>query len=42
MLAALATLDDDPGARPEAHIFVANKAPRFTITQLLAGGLALP
>jgi hypothetical protein len=29
---ALATLDDDPGVRPEAHIFVASKAPWFTIT----------
>ena len=29
---ALATLDDDPGARPLAHVFVASKAPWFTIT----------
>jgi hypothetical protein len=29
---ALATLDSDPGVRPEAHIFVASKAPWFTIT----------
>ena len=29
---ALATLDDDPGVRPLAHIFVASKAPWFTIT----------
>lgn len=29
---ALATLDDDPGVRPEAHIFVASKAPWFEIT----------
>jgi hypothetical protein len=29
---ALATLDDDPGIRPDAHAFVASKAPWFTIT----------
>jgi len=29
---ALATLDDDPGIRPECHIFVASKAPWFDIT----------
>jgi hypothetical protein len=29
---ALATLDDDPGVRPLAHIFVASKAPWFDIT----------
>ena len=29
---ALATLDSDPGVRPEAPIFVASKAPWFTIT----------
>jgi hypothetical protein len=29
---ALATLDDDPGVRPLAHVFVASKAPWFTIT----------
>jgi hypothetical protein len=29
---ALATLDDDPGVRPDHHIFVANKAPWFEIT----------
>ncbi|HXO90095.1 MAG TPA: GFA family protein [Stellaceae bacterium] len=29
---ALATLDDDPGVRPLAHIFVASKAPWFEIT----------
>jgi hypothetical protein len=28
---ALATLDDDPGLRPAAHIFVAYKAPWFEI-----------
>ena len=29
---ALATLDGDPGARPESHIFVGSKAPWFEIT----------
>jgi hypothetical protein len=29
---ALATLDDDPGVRPESHIFVGSKAPWFEIT----------
>ena len=29
---ALATLDDDPGVRPVAHLFVASKAPWFEIT----------
>jgi hypothetical protein len=29
---ALATLDDDPGARPGSHIFVGNKARWFEIT----------
>ena len=29
---ALATLDDDPGVRPESHIFVGSKAPWFDIT----------
>lgn len=29
---ALATLDDDPGIRPDAHAFIASKAPWFTIT----------
>jgi hypothetical protein len=29
---ALATLDDDPGVRPNAHAFVTSKAPWFTIT----------
>lgn len=31
MFIAVGTLDDDPGARPEAHIFVASKAPWFEI-----------
>ena len=29
---ALATLDDDPGVRPQSHIFVASKAAWFDIT----------
>jgi len=29
---ALGTLDGDPGLRPERHVFVANKAPWFEIT----------
>jgi hypothetical protein len=29
---ALGTLDDDPGARPERHIFVGSKAPWFAIS----------
>jgi hypothetical protein len=29
---ALGVLDDDPGVRPESHVFVANKAPWFEIT----------
>lgn len=29
---ALGTLDDDPGVRPESHIFVHSKAPWFEIT----------
>ena len=28
---ALGSLDDDPGARPERHIFVASKAPWYAI-----------
>jgi hypothetical protein len=28
----LGTLDGDPGLRPERHVFVANKAPWFEIT----------
>src|SRR5438270_5062317 len=29
---ALATLDDDPGVRPDAHAFIIDKSPWFTIT----------
>lgn len=32
---AVGTLDDDPGSRPEAHIFVASKAPWYTIEDAL-------
>jgi hypothetical protein len=32
---ALGTLDTDPGLRPERHVFVANKAPWFEITDAL-------
>src|SRR5215472_3531580 len=33
---ALATLDDDPGLRPDAHAFIVDKAPWFTVTDDLA------
>ena len=39
---ALATLDDDPGVRPAAHAFVANKAPWFEITDDLPQYPRLP
>ena len=29
---ALATLDDDPGVRPDAHAFIVDKALWFTVT----------
>jgi len=29
---ALATFDDDPGVRPDAHAFIVDKAPWFTVT----------
>jgi hypothetical protein len=29
---ALATLDDDPGVRPDAHAFIVDKAPWFAVT----------
>ena len=32
---ALGTLDDDPGARPERHIFVGSKAPWYPIEDRL-------
>lgn len=31
----LGALDDDPGVRPERHVFVANKAPWFDIADAL-------
>lgn len=33
---AIGTLDDDPGVRPDGHIFVKSKAPWFEITDSLA------
>src|SRR5690242_735845 len=33
---ALATLDDDPGVRPDAHAFIIDKAPWFAVTDDLA------
>jgi hypothetical protein len=39
---ALATLDDDPGVRPESHIFVGSKAPWFDITDDLPQFEAMP
>jgi hypothetical protein len=41
----LGTLDDDPGVRPSAHVWVSSKAPWWEITDALpqhAEGLALP
>jgi hypothetical protein len=32
---ALATLDDDPGLRPDAHAFIVDKAPWFTVADNL-------
>jgi hypothetical protein len=32
---ALGTLDDDPGARPECHIYAASRAPWYEITDRL-------
>jgi hypothetical protein len=32
---ALGTLDDEPGVRPECHVFVDSKAPWFEITDTL-------
>jgi hypothetical protein len=39
---ALGTLDDDPGVRPESHIFVDSKAPWFEITDDLPQFAELP
>jgi hypothetical protein len=41
----LGTLDDDPGLRPSAHVWVGSKAPWWEITDELPqhnGGLELP
>jgi hypothetical protein len=35
MASALATLDDDPGLRPDAHAFIFDRAPWFTVTDNL-------
>lgn len=39
---AIGTLDEDPGARPEAHIFVGSKAPWYTIEDDLPQHEAYP
>ena len=39
---ALGTLDDDPGVRPECHVFVAFKAPWHEITDSLPRHDTLP
>ncbi len=39
---AMGTLDDPPGIRPSAHIFVGSKAPWFTITDDLPQYTELP
>jgi hypothetical protein len=39
---AVATLDQDPGGRPEAHIFVSSKAPWYEITDDLPQHAAYP
>ncbi|QFY78932.1 GFA family protein [Alcaligenes faecalis] len=38
----LGALDDDPGVRPEKHVFVANKASWFEITDDLPQHVGLP
>ncbi len=38
----LGTLDDDPGVRPQMHIYVASKAPWFTIHDDLPQFAVLP
>ena len=35
MASALATLDDDPGLRPDGHAFIVDKASWFTVTDNL-------
>jgi hypothetical protein len=39
---ALGVLDDDPGVRPESHIFVGSKAPWFNITDDLPQFAEMP
>jgi hypothetical protein len=39
---AAGTFDEDPGVRPEAHIFVGSKAPWFAITDALPQHAAYP
>ena len=38
----LGALDDDPGIRPEMHVYVASKAPWFTICDDLPQFAELP
>ena len=38
----LGTLDDDPGIRPQLHVYVARKAPWFTISDDLPQFPELP
>jgi hypothetical protein len=38
----LGTLDDDPGVRPRAHVYVGSKAPWFTISDDLPQFAELP
>ena len=38
----MSNLDDDPGVSPEFHVFVAFKAPWFTITDDLPQFATLP
>jgi hypothetical protein len=38
----LGALDDDPGIQPELHVYVANKAPWYTITDDLPQWPAKP
>lgn len=39
---AMGTLDDDPGVRPDCHVFVASKAPWHEITDALPRHAAFP
>ena len=42
VLVPVSLLDGDPGARPQAHIFVASKAPWYTIRDGLPQFAELP